>query len=162
MLVALNAIVRVLGPEGSRDIPASEFFLGFYTTALEPAEVVTELILPRLPETARSTYQKFTSRSAEDRPCVVVAALADRDPEGRCRDLRVSVGAAVETPQRLVHVELRAKGHPLDDQLIAEIADEYAVTLEALSDVRGSAWYRREMIRVFVRRALEDVRDVHR
>jgi carbon-monoxide dehydrogenase medium subunit len=162
MLLALGALVKVSGPGGAREIPIAEFFLGFYTTALEPAEIVTEVILPALPANQRSSYQKFSARSAEDRPCVVVAASAAFAPDGSCRDLRVVVGAAVETPQRLEQVESLARGTGLDDALIAAIADAYASQLEPLTDVRGSAWYRREMINVFVRRALQEVRNDHR
>jgi carbon-monoxide dehydrogenase medium subunit len=74
----------------------------------------------------------------------------------------MAMGAAVETPQRLGRAEALAHGETLSDELIATIADEYARALEPLSDARGSAWYRREMIRVFVQRALREARDGHR
>lgn len=162
MLLALDARVIVTNGEGQREIPLDEFFLGFYTTALEADEIITELIIPPLPETARATYLKYTSRSAEDRPCVGVAALVDFSPDGHCNDLRVSVGAAVETPQRLPEVEAQAKGETLSDDLIKDIAEEYAQQLDPLEDERGSAWYRTEMMRVFIRRALTEVRDGNR
>jgi carbon-monoxide dehydrogenase medium subunit len=159
MLLALDARVSALGPNGSRPIPLSEFFLGFYTTALALDEILTEVIVPALPASARAVYLKYTSRSAEDRPCVGVAALVDVDEAGRCRDLRLAVGAAVETPRRLATLEALARGEKLGDELIDAIADGYARELDPLSDARGSDWYRREMIRVFVRRALREVRD---
>jgi len=162
MLTALDARVQVLGPEKKRVIPLSEFFRGFYTTALEPNEILAEVIIPTLPSSARATYHKYTSISAEGRPCVVVGAVADFDVDGKCKDLRIAVGAAVETPQRLKEADAMARGHALTDELVAAIAEEYARTLDPLSDVRGSAWYRREMIRVFVKRALEEVRDGNR
>jgi len=162
MLTVLGARVRLLGPEGMREVPLSEFFLGFYTTVLEPTEILSEVIIPTIPETARSAYFKYTSISAEGRPCVAVGALADFEDDGKCRDLRVAVGAAVETPQRVDSAEEMAHGQALTDELIAAIADEYARTLDPLSDVRGSAWYREEMIRVFVKRAVEEVRDGNR
>lgn len=159
MLTALNARVQVLGPEKTREIPLSEFFLGFYTTALEPNEILTEVIMPKLPPSARATYHKYTSISAEGRPCVAVGAVADFDSNGKCKDLRIAVGAAVETPQRVKEAEAMAQGHALTDELIGAIAEEYARTLDPLTDLRGSAWYRKEMIRVFVKRGLEEVRD---
>ncbi len=162
MLLALDARVRVIGRAETREIPLSEFFLGFYTTSLIQDEVLSEVVVPSLPDSARATYLKFTSRSEEDRPCVGVAAVADCDASGVCRELRVAVGAAVETPQRLAEAEAMARGQKLTDDLVAAIADSYARSLDPLSDVRGSAWYRREMIRVFVRRALMEVRDGHR
>lgn len=159
MLTTLDARVQVQGPEEKREIPLNEFFLGFYTTALKPNEILTEVIIPALPSSARAAYHKYTSISAEGRPCVAVGAVANFDPDGKCKDLRIAVGAAVETPQRVWDAEAMAHSHVLTDELVAAIAEQYAQTLDPLSDVRGSAWYRKEMIRVFVKRALQEVRD---
>ena len=162
MLTALNARLQVVGPDQTREIPLSEFFLGFYTTALNPNEILAEVVIPSLPTSARGAYYKYTTISAEGRPCVAVGAVADFDADGQCSDLRIAVGAAVETPQRVREAELMAHSHRFTDELIAAIAEEYARTLDPLTDVRGSAWYRREMIRVFVKRALKEVRDGNR
>jgi carbon-monoxide dehydrogenase medium subunit len=159
MLSALGAHVQVQGPKEKREIPLSEFFLGFYTTALAPNEILTEVIIPALRSSARAAYHKYTSISAEGRPCVAVGAVADFDSDGKCSDLRIVVGAAVETPQRVRDAEVMALGSPLTDELVAAIAEEYSLKLDPLTDVRGSAWYRKEMIRVFVKRALQEVRD---
>ena len=159
MLTALEARVQVHGPEKKREIPLNKFFLGFYTTALEPNEILAEVIIPALPASARAAYHKYTSISAEGRPCVAVGAVADFDSNGKCLDLKIAVGAAVETPQRVMDAEAMAHGSFLTDELVAAIAEEYARTLDPLTDVRGSAWYRKEMIRVFVKRALQEVRD---
>ena len=158
MLTALDARVKVQCPEGKREIPLGEFFLGFYTTALEPNEILTEVIIPALPSSARAAYHKYTSISAEGRPCVAVGVFADFEKDGKCSDLRIAIGAAVETPQRETDAETMAHGSTLTDELIADIANEYSLKLDPLTDVRGSAWYRKEMIRVFVKRALEEVR----
>jgi len=159
MLTALGARVQVQGPEEKHEIPLSEFFVSFYTTVLAPNEILTEVIIPALPSSARATYHKYTSISAEGRPCVAVGAVADFDADGKCSDLRIVVGAAVETPQRVMEVEALARGSTLTDELVAAIAEEYSLKLDPLTDVRGSAWYRREMIRVYVKRALEEVRN---
>ncbi len=159
MLTALDARVQVHGPEKKREISLSEFFLGFYTTALKPTEILTEIIIP---QPARAAYFKYTSISAEGRPCIAVGAVADFDSDDLCKDLRIAVGAAVETPQRVNSAEAMAHGSSLTDELVAVIAEEYARTLDPLTDTRGSAWYRREMIRVFVKRVLEEVRNGNR
>ena len=158
MLMALDARVQAQGPEKKREIPLSEFFLGFFTTALDPTEILTEIIIPK---PARAAYFKYTSISAEGRPCVAVGVAADFD-SGLCKHLRIAVGAAVETPQRIESAEAMARGQILTDELVAAIAEEYSLRLDPLTDVRGSAWYRREMIRVFVKRALEEVRNGNR
>lgn len=155
VFVALDAEVEVRGPDGERTIPASEFFVAFYETALEPSELVTGIRVPALPDSAAAVYEKFVTRSSEDRPCVGVAAVVDLDPEGSCRALRVAVGAAAETPQRYPDLEAEADGKALTPQLLAGIADGYAERIDPLDDLRGSSWYRREMTRVWVRRALE-------
>ena len=90
---------------------------------------------------------------------MAVGALADFDADGKCKDLRIAVGAALETPQRVTEAEALAHDSVLTDELVTAIAEEYARTLDPLSDVRGSAWYRKEMIGVFVKRALQEVRD---
>jgi carbon-monoxide dehydrogenase medium subunit len=162
MLLALDASVVASSARGSRTISLSDFFLGFYTTALEPDEILTEARIPPLPAGARSTYLKFKSRSSEDRPCLGVAAVGVFDGDDVCRDLRVAIGAACGTPQRLPVVEGMVTGEVLSDALIAEIAEGYATDIETLEDLRGSAWYRTQMIRVHVARALKELRDGHR
>lgn len=160
MLLALDASVVATRASGSRTIPLADFFLGFYTTALEPDEILTSILVPALPAHSRMTYLKYKSRSSEDRPCVGVAALV-RLEEGVCVDLRVAVGAACEIPRRLPEIEALGVGQPLSDELIDEIAAGYAQEIETLDDLRGSAWYRTQMIHVHVQRALREVRDEH-
>lgn len=158
VLMVLEAEVTARSKGGTRAIPISEFFHGFYTTDLQPDEIITQISVPSLPKNSRSVYLKYKSRSSEDRPCVGVAALGILE-DGICSDLRIAVGAACEIPTRLSNVEILAKGQALTDELIAEIADQYASGIEPLEDLRGSTWYRREMTRVYVKRALEEVQN---
>jgi carbon-monoxide dehydrogenase medium subunit len=138
LLRALDAEVDVTGPNGERSVPISEFLVGFYETSLE-----------------HGVYEKFTTRSSEDRPCVGVAAIARLEADGRtCAELRIAVGAAAEVPQRFEDVEAGAVGRDIDEALAASIAEQYAEGIDPLSDMRGSDWYRREMIHVWVRRAI--------
>lgn len=155
LLRALDAEVDVTGPDGDRSITIADFLVGFYETALEPGELVTSIRVPLLPQGAGSVYEKFTTRSSEDRPCIGVAAIARLEADGRtCADLRVAVGAAAEVPQRFEEVESGAVGREIDEALAASIAEQYAERIDPLSDMRGSDWYRREMIHVWVRRAI--------
>jgi len=159
VFVALDAVVIVHGPDGERRIPAGEFFVAFYETALEPDEIVTAIVVPVPPAGSGTSYHKFVTRSSEDRPCVGVAALVRVAPDGTSADLRVAVGAAAETPQRFADAEALAAGQHLEPELIERIAGEYANAIDTLDDMRGSAWYRTEMVRVWVRRAIESARD---
>jgi carbon-monoxide dehydrogenase medium subunit len=154
--LALNATVQALGPRGARMIPIAEFFRSFYETALASNEIVTGIRVPLPPVGTHAAYEKFVTRSSEDRPCVGVFVALRVAPDGEtCADLRVAVGAAAETPQRFVDVEARAHGQILSDAVVREVADAYAERIDTLSDMRGSAWYRTEMVRVWVRRAIE-------
>ncbi len=157
-LVGLGAEIVVTGPAGERAIPAREFFVAFYETALRPTEIVTKVRIPLPGAGTGATYEKFVTRSSEDRPCVGVFASCRQVEPGRFRDVRVSVGAAAETPQRFPDLEALAGETDLGDDVRRAIADGYAERIETLDDVRGSAWYRTEMVRVWVRRALESAR----
>ena len=159
VFVALDAVVQVQGPAGAREIPAAEFFRGFYETALGADELVTGIRVPVPAAGTVGVYEKFVTRSSEDRPCLGTAAIVRLARDGRtCEDLRVAVGAVAEVPQRFMDIEQQAVGQPLEDALIRGVADGYAERIDPLSDMRGSAWYRTEMIRVWVRRAIERAR----
>ncbi|MBI3537476.1 MAG: FAD binding domain-containing protein [Chloroflexi bacterium] len=149
MLMALDA--KIIST--SREILLRDFFLGILTTALAPAEILTEIIVPPLPASARAIYLRHTTRSAESRPSANAAVVADFRA-GRVNELRVAVGAAVATPQRFSDIENIARGEKLSDALIQKIAEKYAARIEPLDDKLESAWYRREIVRVLVKRAL--------
>ncbi|HZD37737.1 MAG TPA: xanthine dehydrogenase family protein subunit M [Actinomycetes bacterium] len=163
VFLALDAGVEATGPCGTRTIPCGEFFVAFYETALRPDEVLTGVRVPLPPADAGTAYCKYVTRSSEDRPCVGVAALVRLEEGGdRCAELRVAVGAAAEIPQRLPEVEATAVGRPLDAGLLRSLADGYAGAIDTLDDLRGSAWYRTEMVRVWVRRAIERAAGIER
>lgn len=154
LLAALGASVVAISRHRRRVIPVREFIVGHYQTVLEPDELVTEVIVPPLPLEAGAVYLKYRTRSHEDRPCLGVAAVVVPDGRGHVARAEVVVGAVAERPQRLPQVLDAVAGRALDDATIAAVAEGYAGGIEPLSDLRGSAWYRGEMIRVFVERAL--------
>ena len=160
-LLALGAQVTATSANGTRIIPLGDFLLGFYTTDLEPDELITDIYIPDCASGSRMIYLKYKSRSSEDRPCTGVAAIAAFDAE-TCTDLRVAVGAACEVPTRLPTVESLAHDEVWTDDLLREIATSYAVSIETLDDIRGSSWYRTQMIRIHVQRALEEIRNGYR
>ena len=151
MLAALRARVVARSVRGEREIPMDEFILGHYATALEEDELVTELRIPQ--SSGPSVYRKFRSRSSEDRPCVSVAAAQDNG------DLKVVVGAVSDRPQYFPELCALARGEAITNELATEIGRRYAEEIEPLSDSRGSERYRKRVIAVEVRRALEDIRD---
>lgn len=156
-LVALGAQVELGDGRRTRVIAVHDFITDFFTTELEEGEVVTGIRVPFRDRSERSRYLKFSSRSAEDRPCVGVAAsgtFRDRAATG----LRVVVGAVSGRPQWFGEVTDRFEGEVLGDAQIAEIADGYAERIDPIEDIRGSQWYRREVTRAQVSRALRAIR----
>lgn len=142
MFLALGARAVVKSVRGEREIPVEELIVGYYATSLAPDELVVEVCVPGGPH--RAAYSKFRSRSHEDRPCVGVAACR------RGGELRVVVGAVAERPQWFPEL-CDPAGDP------AEIGRAYADAIEPIADVRGSSAYRKRVIAVEVRRALERV-----
>jgi carbon-monoxide dehydrogenase medium subunit len=145
---ALGARAVLRGPRGERSVSMEELILGYYTTCIEPDELLVEVRVPPAP--ARAVYRKFRSRSSEDRPCVTVAAVG-----GDSGGLAVVVGAVAARPQRFDDLCRLEAGDLRDDGQRRALADAYAARLEPISDVRGSAAYRRRICAVEVRRALE-------
>jgi aerobic carbon-monoxide dehydrogenase medium subunit len=140
MLTALGARAVAESVRGAREIPLEELIVGHYSTSLEPDELITEVRIP-LGE-HQAAYRKFRSRSHEDRPCVAVAVCR------RPSELRVVVGAVADRPQWFPEL---CDGEP------ADVARAYAAAIDPLDDIRGSADYRRRVVAVEVRRALEEI-----
>lgn len=147
LFTALDAQAIALSKHGERTIPIEQLITGYYETSLAANELLTEVCLPHSVEQA--VYRKFRSRSSEDRPCVAVAAAR---VSGK---LRVAVGAVADRPQYLPDICALTDGEPLTHELADEIARRYAEAIDPIDDARGSATYRRRIIAVEVRRALE-------
>jgi len=151
-LVALNASVELTNRNRVRKAKLAEFLLGSYETALEPDELLTALLVPPTPPDTRCTYIKFTTRSSEDRPCAGVAAWV-RCSKGICEEARVVVGAVSPAPV-VVADEGRVQGKKLTSDLIGEIAQRAGDLVDPIEDLRGTVDYKRHLVKVLVRRAL--------
>lgn len=155
VLVGLDAVCHVTGPHGSRDLLVADLATGFYTTSLEPGEIITGVSVA-IDEKRVTVYEKYVSRSSEDRPCVGVSATATYDGS-TLETLNVVVGAAVAVPQRFDEITASAVGGPFDDTVRRDVAATISEIIDPIEDLRGSAWYRRRVTAVLVRRALERV-----
>ncbi len=157
ILITLGARVRTVSPRGERWIDVADLITGYYETSLAGDELIVELNVPAQPAGARAAYAKFTALSADDWPTVGVAVWLRREGE-TIAEARVAVSAATERPTRLASAEKALAGSIAGAQAFAAAADAAAGEVEPLSDLRGSGPYKREMVRVHVRRALEDAR----
>ena len=154
-LLVLGAAVTVFGPNGSRTIPLKEFFRGMYETALEPGEILVDVKVPFMPEKSQAVYLKYSALSANDWPCLGVAALLSKD-NGHCEALRLALGGMAATPLIIEGLEF-VQGQRLTEPLMEEILRIVNEQISPFSDLRGSEWYKRQMARVFVNRAIRQL-----
>ena len=156
-LMVLGTSVNATGPNGSRTIPIKDFFRGLYETALEPGELVVDIKIPFMPPESKATYLRYSSLSANDWPCLGVAALAIRQ-NGRCQELRLALGGVAATPLLIDGLDL-VKDQSLDDSVIEKLLGVVEEQISPSSDMRGSEWYKRKMVRVFVKKAILQLDD---
>jgi carbon-monoxide dehydrogenase medium subunit len=154
VLMALGAAIVVAGRGGERVIKVEDLFAGYYETVLARDEIITELHIP--PQGARrAAYLKCTTGSADDWPALGVAVSFTADGKS-IQAPRVVVSAATEKATRLSGAEEILTGAAIDSDALARAGDAAADEAETISDVRGSAPYKSELLRVYVRRAVRE------
>jgi carbon-monoxide dehydrogenase medium subunit len=152
VLIALGAHVIVAGLAGERTIPVENLFAGYFETVLARNELIGALIVPGQ-GTHRAAYLKCTTRAIHDWPALGVA-VAVASERGKIPAARIVVSAATEKPVRLAAAEAALQDGELDDALLRRVGDAAASEAETISDGQGSAAYKRQLVRVYVRRAL--------
>lgn len=152
VMIALGAMVSVVGPDGERTIPLEELFTGYYETVLRLNELIAEVIVPPQGE-KRMSYLKCTTRSADDWPAVGVAVALD--VEGPLvREAALILSAATEKPMRLTTAESIVRGSRVDDAVLRRAAEAAAEEVDVMADAQGSASYKKQLVRVYVERAI--------
>ena len=156
-LLVLGTVVNAFGPNGSRSIPIKDFFRGLYETALEPGELIVDIKIPFMPPDSKAVYLRYSSLSGNDWPCLGVAALAIRQ-DGRFQELRLALGGVAATPLLIEGLDL-VKDQSVDDSVMDKLLDVVDEQISPSSDLRGSEWYKRKMVRVFVKKAILQLGD---
>lgn len=155
-LMALDAQVVLASARGERVLSIEEFLVDYYVTALATDEIVLEIRVPPLAAGTAGVYTRFLRTAAEHRPLASVAFVARR--EGAvCSQARIVVGASTPIPKRLRRAEAFLEGRAVTPGVAAEAADMVAQDIEPVSDLRGSADFRREMVRVIARRTVAEL-----
>jgi len=176
-LLVLGAQVRLKSLKGERTVPIEEFFRRPGEAVLEKNELVTELVVPKpLPNTG-SAYWKHQRRLALDLPIIGVSVLLSLDKDRVacsdllctaspissvlhameedglvCKEVRIALGVAAPTPMRATKAEKLLRGQKISDELLMEVAETATQEAKPRDSIRGEAWYRKEMIRVLVKR----------
>jgi carbon-monoxide dehydrogenase medium subunit len=154
ILLTLGAKISAQSSRGPRRIDISDFFAGYYQTSLAKDELITTVDLPDQPPGVHAWYEKFTARSADDWPTVGVAVWYTVD-SNIITAARVAVSAATDRPMRISSAEALLVNAPPALQAFSKAADAAADEVQPIADLHGTASYKREMVRVHVRRALE-------
>ena len=153
--LTLDATIVAAGTGGERDIDASSFFAGPYMNSLDEGEIVTRMTFPVVPATTRCSFREFARRKGDFAVAGVAAAV---DFAGvAVSAARLTAFAIGSNPVRLAGAEGVIAAHRLDDTAIAAAGAAAAAEIEPWDDIHGSPQYRRQLIEVLVRRALQDV-----
>jgi len=154
-LLAYEALAAIAGPDGERELPLAEFWLGPNATALRPGELLRELRLRVPPPNSGGVYVRRTPRKQMDIAVVGVAVLLTLDGD-RIERARIALGAVAPTPIRSPETEAILEGQQASESLFAKAAEAAAAEARPISDQRGSAEFRRHLVRVTTERCLQE------
>ncbi len=152
-LLALDAVAVIAGPSGRRRVPMADFFLGVRRTVIQPDELLVEVVIPAQPAGSGSTYVRHTPRRELDIAVVGVASQLTI-ANGVCTRARIALAAVAPVPLRATAAEALLEGREVTSAVIEEAAAAAVESARPISDQRGSAEYRRHLVRVLTRRTL--------
>jgi carbon-monoxide dehydrogenase medium subunit len=176
-LLVLGTQVTIKNPKEERTLPVEQFFKGPGESVLKTGEMVKELLIPKLLPNTGSAYYKLQRRLALDLPILGVSVLLSLDKNKVacsdllctaspistllhkmeedgiiCKEVRIALGVAAPTPMRALKAEALLRGKKLSDELLEEVANTASQEARPRDSIRGEAWYRKDMIRVLVKR----------
>ena len=155
VMLALNATIAVTGKAGVREIAASDFFVGLFSTALEPGELLTQVRIPTAAKRSGFAFQEISRRHG-DFALVGVAVAIQLDDSGRCAGARIALLSVGERPVLAEQASRALTGQVPSVESIRAAADAAATRdIDPSSDIHASARYRRQLANVLTRRALE-------
>jgi carbon-monoxide dehydrogenase medium subunit len=157
VLMALGATLTVIGPKGERKLAVEDLFAGYYETVLEKDELIGEVHVPSQ-GSRKASYFKVTTGSADDWPALGVAAVIEANGNS-IKSARLVASAATDKATRLKSAEAVLSGKTVDDKLLREAGEAALGDCEFIADVRGSVPYKRELMKVYVRRAVREALD---
>jgi aerobic carbon-monoxide dehydrogenase medium subunit len=155
-LLVLDATVMLLGSGGARELSLEQFFIGPNRTARRPDELLTRVRMPAPPPRSGTAFLKAGRRKAMEISVACVAARLTLDASGeRCQEARIALGAVAPTAMRAHAAERLLEGQPAGEAAFAAAARAAAAAASPIGDVRASAAFRRHLVAVLVRRAME-------
>ncbi len=153
LMLAMRATVVAEGADGTKSIPIDEFFHGFYMTALEPSDVLTEIQIPKAKKGSGGAYVKI-ERKVGDYATAGVAVHVELDDNGVCQQIGIGLTNVSAVPMRLERGEEVLRGQTITDELIAQVGKIASEDCEPESDLRGSEAYKRSVVDTITKRML--------
>jgi xanthine dehydrogenase iron-sulfur cluster and FAD-binding subunit A len=157
-LMALDASVTLQSARGTRTVALKDFYTGVRKTVMQPEEMMVDISFPAMAATARGTFIKLALRRAQAISIVDVALVLDMH-QGPVRSAAIALGAVAPIIIRAPEAERYLLGKPLTDEVFEEAARLTMLSCKPIDDIRGSAAYRSEMVRVCTLRGLKLVRE---
>ena len=147
-LLVLDAKVNIVGSDGEKTVPLNQFFVGVKKNILKKEEVVISVTVPPLRDKWAGVYLKQGRRKDIDLATVGVAVVCVRD------EIRIALGAVAPIPVRVFKAEELLRGKIIDESLLEETAKSALAEVSPISDIRSSKEYRKEIVKVLIRRAI--------
>jgi carbon-monoxide dehydrogenase medium subunit len=152
VLIALDATLKVASLKAERTVPAEDFTMDYFETALEPGELLIEIQVPSPRPRTGTAYSKFNIIESDMATVSVAVSVTLKSDNKTCDDVRVVLGAAAPTPRRAKQAEAVLKGKEITESLLKEAGNVASTEAEPLSDIAASAEYRQELVKVMVAR----------
>lgn len=153
LMLAMRATIIAEGVDGKKSIPIDEFFHGFYMTALEPGDILTEIQIPKAKKNSGGAYHKV-ERKVGDYATAGVAIYLELDDNGVCQEIGIGLTNVSAVPMRLERGEAVLRGKKITDDLIEQVGAIAGEDSEPESDLRGSEAYKRSIVNTITKRML--------
>jgi len=162
-LICLKAELEIIEEQGIRTISIEDFFTGPGETILKGSRLMMRILVPLLPENCSGVYFKYSPRRAMDLAVIgMCCVLMLDDSKKKCLDARIALGAVAPIPLRAKKAESLLRGKEITDEDILRAGEMASEEIKPITDVRGSAEYRTEIVKVFVRRGIREILDAIR
>jgi carbon-monoxide dehydrogenase medium subunit len=152
VLIALNATLSTASLKGERNMAVDDFCLDYFETALEPGELLTEIQVPAVPPHTGTAYTKFNIIESDMATVGVAVSITLESGDGTCQDVRIVLGACAPVPMRAKQAEEVLRCKKITDSLLKEAGQIASQEADPISDISASEEYRRELVKVLVKR----------
>lgn len=156
VLMILNGTLTLTSLRGERRMAVEDFFLDYFETALEPGEMLTEIQVPPIPKNTGAAYSKFNVIENDMAIVGVGISISLASRNGQCREVRIALANASPRPMRAKQAEEILRGKKITEDLLNEAGEIASQEADPISDIHASADYRRDLLKVLVKRVGEE------